>query len=115
MKTIAKLAAGALVACGATLAGAAPANAGVRIGVGIGVPVVPAYGASPCYAYDNPYDCGYPAYYGPGYVGAYWGGRGYWGGYGARGYWGHVGWRPAVRVGVGRGFGHVGFGGARRL
>jgi hypothetical protein len=108
------MAAGALIACGATLAVAAPANAGVRIGVGIGVPVVPAYGASPCYGYDSPY-CGYPAYYGPGYVGAYWGGRGYCCGYGARGYWGHVGWRPAVHVGVGRGFGHVGFGGARRL
>jgi hypothetical protein len=96
------MAAGALIACGAALAVAPPANAGVRIGVGIGVPVVPAYGPAPCYGYGSPY-CAYPAYYGPGYVGAYWGGRGYWGG-----------WRPGVRVGVGRGFGHVRFG-ARRL
>ena len=90
MKTMAKVAIGTLMACGVAVAAAAPADAGVRIGVGIGVPIGPAYyGAPPSYAYGNPYYCGYPAYYGPGYVGGYWGGRG---GYsGGRGDWGRGG------------------------
>ena len=89
MKTMAKIALGALMTCG--VAAAAPADAAVRVGVGIGAPIGPAlglayYGGPPCYAYPNPY-CGYPAYYGPGFVGAYWGGRGDWG----HGGWGHGG------------------------
>jgi len=117
MKTIAKIAAGALMTCGLAVAAAAPANAGVHVGVGIGLPigpayVGPAYYGAPCYAYG--YRCGYPAYYGPGYVGAAWGGyhggyRGYWG---RPGYWGHPGFaRATLGIGhVGVGFGHVGFG-----
>jgi len=103
MKTMAKVAIGALMACGVAVA--APADAGVRIGVGIGLPVGPAYyGPPPCYAYGNPYYCGYPAYYGPGYVGGYWGGHGYRGGRG--GYSGG-------RGGWGRGSVHAGRGGFR--
>jgi len=116
MKTIAKMAAGALIACGATLAVAAPANAGVRTR-----PWVLACRSYPLMArrrvtrtatrttVDIP-PITVLVMSGP--IGA---DRGYWGGYGARGYWSHAGWRPAVRVGVGHGFGHVGFGGARRL
>jgi hypothetical protein len=90
MKTMAKVAIGALMACGVAVATAAPADAGVRIGVGIGLPIGPAYyGPPPCYAYGGP--CGY---YGPRFVGGYWGGRGgYWHGrgWGGRG-WGRGGW-----------------------
>lgn len=82
MKTISKLAIGAVLACGVAVAATAPAEAGVRIGIGLPVvaPVAPVYPAA-CYNYyGQPYYCGY----GPGYVGVGFGG--YWGGHGG---WGH--------------------------
>lgn len=87
MKTLAKLGLGAALACGVTLAAAAPAAAGVYVGVG-----VPAYyGANTCYdVYGQPYYCGYPA----GYVGFGFGG---WHGHG--GYYGHGGYRGGVHGG----------------
>ena len=86
MKTITKLAAGALLACGLAVVAAAPADAGVRVGIGFGVPIVaPVAPVAPatCFdAYGNPYYCGYPGYvYGPAFVGVRFGG-GFHGGYG---------------------------------
>lgn len=102
MKTMAKVAIGALMACGVAVAAVGPADAGVRLGIGIGVPYGPAYygpGYATCYdAYGNPYYCGYPGYYGPAFVGGYWGGG--WG----HGGWGHGGWGHG-------GWGHGGHGG----
>lgn len=80
MKTIAKVAIGALMACGIAAATVAPADAGVRIGVGIGVPVVAA-GYSPGICYDRfgmAYHCAYPGYYGPVSGGVWIGGHGGW-------------------------------------
>ncbi len=89
MKTVAKLAAGAVIACGMAVAAAAPADAGVQVGVGFGFPVAPAYPAYygpayPCNSpYADPYYCDYPAYYGyydpddyyaPGFIGFSFGG-----------------------------------------
>jgi hypothetical protein len=86
MKTISKLAIGAVLACGVAVAATAPAEAGVRIGFGVGVPVVAQAYPATCYNYyGQPYYCGY----GPGYVGVGFGG-GYWGGHGHGG-WGHGG------------------------
>src|SRR5437763_9920255 len=59
MRTIAKLAASAVIACGAALASTAPAAAQVSFGVGIGAPVAPVYPAYP--AYSSCYD-GYGNY-----------------------------------------------------
>jgi hypothetical protein len=106
MKTVAKLAVGALMAAGVAVAASAPAEAGVHVGIGVGVPVGGYYGPNYCYGpYADPYYCGYPGYYGPGYVGFGWGwGHGYWGGGYGRGGWGHGGWGHG-------GWGHAGFGG----
>lgn len=70
MKSIAKVAASALLAGGVALA-TAPANAAVHVGIGIPSPVYypappPFYGPRPCYAY-GPYACPRPVYYGPVY------------------------------------------------
>jgi len=95
MKTIAKLAFAGVLAAGAAVGAAAPAEA-AHVSVGIGV-VAPGY-----YGYYGPryygprycdpyyYDCGYyaPRYYAPGYVGFYYGGHRGW--HGHRGY--HGGW-----------------------
>lgn len=119
MKTIAKLAVGAVMACGVAFAATAPAAAQVEFGLGVG-PVAPAPVYPSCYdAYGN-YIYSYPyctAYVYPGYVEPYvgvgidpfWGwGGGYWGG----GYWGgHDFGRGFVG---GRGFeGRRGFEGGR--
>src|SRR5271155_4817148 len=72
MKTIAKLAIGAAMVCGAAVAATAPAQAGVHVGIGIGVPAIGVGVGAPC----GPYDCGYPGYYAPGYIGV---GVGGWG------------------------------------
>jgi len=85
MKTITKFAAGALVACGIAVAATAPADAGVRIGIGL--PLVAAAPVHPATCYDmfgNPYYCGYPGYYGyaPGVVSF-----GFGGGYGGHDHW----------------------------
>jgi hypothetical protein len=68
MKTITKIAAGALLAAGLAVAATAPADAGVRIGFGFPVVAGPAEPAT-CYdAYGQPYYCGYRGNYAPGYV-----------------------------------------------
>jgi len=81
MKTMTKIAAGALVACGLAVAAAAPADAGVRIGIGF--PIVAPVAPATCYdAYGQPYYCGYPGYYGYAPVGVGIGfGGGWHGGY----------------------------------
>jgi hypothetical protein len=110
MNRFAKLALGAAMMAGAALdtTVATPANAGVSVGIGIGVPgpYVAPVNPYPCWGY-NYYapGCSYPSYGGPVWVGGrwyygphyyrYWGGRpwvwahGGWHGY--RGGWG--GWR----------------------
>jgi hypothetical protein len=86
MKTITKIAAGALVACGVAVAAAAPANAAdVRFGFGFGAPV-----RTTCYDYyGRPYYCGYHRdYYAPGYFGVTFGGHREWRDHDWRGgYW----------------------------
>jgi hypothetical protein len=63
-------AAGAALLAGSVLA-AAPANAGVHVGIGIGVPG-PVY-ADPCYGpYPYPGYCTYPVFYGPVYYAGGW-------------------------------------------
>jgi hypothetical protein len=105
MKTFAKVAIGTLMACGIAVAAVAPAEAGVRFGVGIGVPAYAGYyGPPPCYAYGDPY-CGYPGYYGPGFVGGYWGGGWGHGGFGGRGGFGGHGFSGGHGFG-GHGGGH---------
>ena len=101
MSTFRKIAAQAALIGGIAIAGvtaAAPADAGVVVGVGIGVP------AHRHFCYRHPRAC-YgpryyrPAYYGPAYVGprigVFYTGRGWWDGHR---YWGHRlyehgGWR----------------------
>jgi hypothetical protein len=107
MRTIVKLAVGAVMACGAAVAVAAPAAAQVSFGFGVGGPpvVAPAYPAYSCYdAYGN-YVYSYPyctAYsyaapvYGPSVVEPYFG-------IGIGGGWGY-GHRDFDRGGHDRGF-----------
>src|SRR5215469_13344971 len=86
MKTITKIAAGALVACGLAVAAAAPANAAdVRFGIGFAAPAPRAT----CYDYyGRPYYCGYRNYYAPGYFGVTFGGHRDWHDHDWRGgYW----------------------------
>lgn len=119
MKTLGKLAIGALLmagtAIGTTAALTAPADAAVVVGVGVPGPYYyPGY----CGYY---YYCGYPGYYGYPYVGVGWGWGHPWGwGWGWRGGWGwgHPGWgwrggfdRDDFRGFHGGGF-HGGFHGA---
>lgn len=84
MKTLAKLALGAVMAGGVALGAAAPAQA-AHISVGIGVPVgpaYPAYGYDWCYYHPYAYQCnGYGYYGGPYVVGGYYGGGHYRGGW----------------------------------
>jgi len=55
MKKIAKLALGALMLAGtAATVGTTPANAGVSVGIGIGVPAYPVYAAPPPVYYAPP-------------------------------------------------------------
>jgi len=98
-KFLASALAAAGIAGGATLATTAPAQAGVAVGIGIGVPGYYGpgyYPPGPCYAYDYYYSgyCGYPTYtgavflggrwvYGPHYY-RWWGGRPW--------FWNHGGW-----------------------
>ena len=60
MKTIAKLATGAILACGLAAATTAPAGAAVRFGVGIGTPVVVPPAAYSCYDVYGNYVYSYP-------------------------------------------------------
>jgi len=67
MRTIAKLAIGAAMACGAAVAATAPAAAQVGFGIGVAPPyVAPApvcYDAYGNYIYSYPYCTAYPDYY----------------------------------------------------
>ena len=89
MKTMTKIAAGALVACGIAIAATAPADAGVRIGIGLPIVAAAPVPAATCYdMFGNPYYCGYPGYYGyaPGVVSfGFGGGHDHWHGGYARG------------------------------
>jgi hypothetical protein len=77
MKRFQQIALAALVAGGAAVAMAAPANAGVSIGIGLGGPVVAAPG--PYYpACDWRWRPCYPHYWGPHYYGWHGGWRGGW-------------------------------------
>ena len=105
MSSIKKFAATAAMAAGLAVSAlgvtAPAAQAGVHVGIGIGVPG-PAYGGSR-WCYNHPHKCG-RGYYGPGYaagyvagprIGVFYGGRGWWDGHR---YWGHRerwhgGWR----------------------
>lgn len=70
MKTTMKTALGALMLAGTVFA-AAPADARVVIGIGIGVPG-PVY-ADPCYGpYPYPGYCTYPVFYGPVFYAGSW-------------------------------------------
>jgi hypothetical protein len=78
----------------AAVAATSPADAGVRIGIGLGVGG-PVYAGGFCNY--HPYQCGYGynvAYAGP-QVGVFYGGRGWWDGHRYFGHrtWGHGGWR----------------------
>jgi hypothetical protein len=102
-KTLIRAALGATVLAGATLA-AAPADARVSVGIGIGVPGYYGGYADPCYRpYPYPEYCGYPVYSGPVFIGGAWhtgawryrfvnGHRAFWwrGGWHG-GHWGHGG------------------------
>lgn len=118
MKRIGKYAIGALALAGAAAFTAAPADARVFVGFGVGPGYYgpgPYYGAGaycdPYYPNYDPYYCGGPYY--DGYYGPYWGGPevgfGFGGGFhdrDFRGHWGHGGW------GGGHGWGgHGGWGG----
>jgi hypothetical protein len=73
MKTIAKLALGALMLTGTAAATAAPADAGVRVGISVGVPGIAVGYGNPCYrpyAYRPGY-C-YPAYSQPLFIDGGW-------------------------------------------
>jgi hypothetical protein len=92
---------GAALLAGGALA-AAPANAGVHVGIGIGVPG-PVYG-DPCFGPNPyPYYCRYPVFYGP----VFYAGRWHHGPHrfrvirGHRHYWVGGGWHR-VRAGHGR-------------
>jgi hypothetical protein len=98
MKSLKKLALGALMLAGAAVGVSAPANAGVSVGIGIGIPgpayYGPAYSCDPYYDYYDPYGCG--AYYtGPVFIGGSWYNGPlrwrWWGGH--RQFWYHGGWR----------------------
>ncbi|HEX5280581.1 MAG TPA: hypothetical protein VFW28_10935 [Micropepsaceae bacterium] len=82
MRTIAKLAIGAAMACGAAVAATAPAAAQVSFGIGVGpaypyaAPVAPAYSCYDAYGnylYSYPYCTAYPAYVAPPVVAPYFG------------------------------------------
>src|SRR5205823_5003301 len=55
MRNLTKLAIGAVLACGAAIATAAPAAAQVSFGIGVGAPVVPVAPAYPAYSCYDPY------------------------------------------------------------
>jgi hypothetical protein len=92
MKTIGKLLVGAALAGGLAMATAAPADAGIRIGIGIGGPGY--YGGHPGrWCYYHPGACG--GYAGPYVEGGYWAGHGYY--HGGRWYGHREGWRGGWR------------------
>jgi hypothetical protein len=109
MKSLFKTLVAGAVMTGAALVASAPADAGVHIGIGIGLPAVgvrvggPAYyygpgyyPPGPCDAYNSYYegDCGYATYNGPIYLdGAYVNGPHYYRWYnGAPTFWYRGGW-----------------------
>ena len=88
MRKMFKWAMGAAMTAGMALAAAAPAQAGVTIGVGVPIaPVGPARGPNWCYY--HPGACG-PAYVAGPVVGVFVPGRGYWDG---RAWYWHRYWR----------------------
>jgi hypothetical protein len=93
MNRLAKLALGAVMAGGIAVSAVPPAQAGVSIGIGVGIPGG-YYGGHPGrWCYNHPGACG--GYAGPYIDGGYWAGRGYWHGgrwWGGRERW-HGGWR----------------------
>jgi hypothetical protein len=98
MRALGNIALGAALLGGA-IGTAAPADAQVRIGIGIGVPGVWYGPPGPCSAYRHYYgapwaNCGYDYYGEPVYIGGYWyHGPFYsrwWNGY--RQFWWHGGW-----------------------
>lgn len=98
MKHFGKLALGAVMMAGTAIATTPPANAGVTVGIGVGVPA-PVYAAPPC-AYGPGY-CGYYSYNYPVFVGGAWvyGPHYYrwWGGH--PWVWWHGGWHTGFRGG----------------
>jgi hypothetical protein len=104
MNTIAKMAAklvcGALMLGGAAAASTAPAEAGIAVGVSVGVPAVGVRVGDPCFRpfRFRPAYCGYPVYAGPAvYLGGvvYHGPLRYRWNHGVREFWFHDGWRRA--------------------
>lgn len=99
MNTIAKLTLGGLMLAGAAAATTAPADAGVSVGVNLGVPgIAVGYGyGNPCYrpyAYRPGWCGGYPVYGAPLYInGGWYAGPAYYRYYGgARYFWIHDRW-----------------------
>ncbi len=88
MKNIAKLGLPTLAVCAVLAATAAPANAAVHVGIGIGVPEPAVVYGGPCRGpWGRPRPCYGPGFYGP----VYWEGRPY--RYGYHDGWGwHHGW-----------------------
>lgn len=84
MKLIGKLAMGAALAGGLAISAAAPADAGMSIGIGVGGP-----GYHHDWCYYHPYRCGGPGYGGGFVVGRFYEGRGWWDG---RGWYAHRDW-----------------------
>jgi hypothetical protein len=93
MNRLAKLALGAVMAGGIAVSAVPPAEAGVSIGIGVGIPGG-YYGGHPGHwCYNHPGACG--GYAGPYIDGGYWAGHGYSHGgqwWGHRDRW-HGGWR----------------------
>src|SRR5580700_6399210 len=95
MNRLAKLALGAVMAGGLAVSAVPPAQAGVVIGIGLGIPGGYYHGHPGRWCYYHPGACegwGYGGGYADGY---YWPGHGYWHGgrwWGGRDRW-HGGWR----------------------
>jgi hypothetical protein len=110
MKAMKKVAIGALIACGVTVATAASVDARVSIGIGIGIPGVGVYGPGyyppgPCYNYHYAYNgyCGYPAYADPVFIGGVWynGSHNYRTWHGQQQVWLQGNWHSGYRGGLG--------------
>ncbi len=74
MNNFKKIAVGALMLAGTTLGVAAPANAGVAVGVTVGAPDVAVRVGNPCFRPHRfrPAYCGYPVYGRPLFVDGVW-------------------------------------------
>jgi hypothetical protein len=101
MKSFKKFALGALLLAGSAIGVSAPANAGVHVGIGIGIPgpayYGPAYTCDPYYDYYDEYGCG--AYYtGPVFIDGVWfNGPLRWRNWGGgRQFWWHGGWHTGT-------------------